>query len=129
MLSINLFRVTELFLYHLKIENLWFSDAFRGYEKRAVQKQPAGVVHKKGLLKNLPKFTGKHLCQSLFFHKVAGLTSISTELIRKPIREVTPATLLKKRFWWHNCFPANFANFLRKTFLQNTSGRLLLPVA
>ena len=27
---------------------------------------------KKGVLKNLAKFTGKHLCQSLFFNKVAG---------------------------------------------------------
>ena len=28
---------------------------------------------KKGVLKNLAKFTGKHLCQNLFFNKVAGL--------------------------------------------------------
>ena len=28
---------------------------------------------KKGVLKNFAKFTGKHLCQSLFFNKVAGL--------------------------------------------------------
>ena len=28
---------------------------------------------KKGLLRNFTKFTGKHLCQSLFFNKVAGL--------------------------------------------------------
>ena len=33
--------------------------------------------------------------------------------------------LLKKRLW-HRCFPVNFAKFLRKTFLQKTSGRLLL---
>ena len=26
---------------------------------------------KKGVLENLAKFTGKHLCQSLFFNKVA----------------------------------------------------------
>ena len=29
---------------------------------------------KKGVLKNLVKFTGKYLCQSLFFNKVAGLS-------------------------------------------------------
>ena len=29
---------------------------------------------RKGVFKNLKKFTGKHLCQSLFFNKVAGLT-------------------------------------------------------
>ena len=36
-----------------------------------------------------------------------------------------PATLLKKRLW-HRCFLVNFAEFLRITFVQNTSGRLLL---
>ena len=35
------------------------------------------------------------------------------------------ATLLKKRLW-HRCFPVNFAKFLRPSFLQNISGRLLL---
>ena len=28
---------------------------------------------KKGVLRNFTKFTGKHLCQSLFFNKVTGL--------------------------------------------------------
>ena len=28
---------------------------------------------KKGVLRNFSKFTGKHLCRSLFFNKVAGL--------------------------------------------------------
>ena len=65
---------------------------------------------KKGVLRNFTNFTGKHLCQSLFFNKVAGLR---------------PATLLKKRLW-HRCFPVNFVKFLRTPFLQNTSGRLLL---
>ena len=37
-----------------------------------------------------------------------------------------PATLLKKRLW-HRCFLMNFAKFLGTSFLQNTSGRLLLP--
>ena len=31
------------------------------------------VFCKKGVLRNLAKFTGKHLFQSLFFNKVAGL--------------------------------------------------------
>ena len=35
-----------------------------------------------------------------------------------------PATLLKRL--WQRCFPVTFAKFLRKRFLQNTSGRLLL---
>ena len=56
---------------------------------------------KKGVLRNFVKFTGKHLCQSLFFNKVAGL----------------PATLLKKRLW-HSCFLENFTKFLRTPFLR-----------
>ena len=40
---------------------------------------------KKGFLRNFTKLTGKHLCQSLFFNKVAGL----------------------------GCFPVNFVKFLR----------------
>ena len=59
---------------------------------------------KKGVLRNFAKFTGRHLCQSLFFNKVAGLK---------------PATLLKKRFW-HRCFPVNFAKFLRIPFSCRT---------
>ena len=31
------------------------------------------VFYKKGVLRNFTKFTGKHLCQSLFFNKVAVL--------------------------------------------------------
>ena len=30
------------------------------------------VFCEKGVLRNFSKFTGKHLCQSLFFNKVAG---------------------------------------------------------
>ena len=65
----------------------------------------------KGVFRNFGKFTGKHLCQSVFFNKVAGLG---------------PATLLKKRFW-HRCFPVNVAKFLSKNnFFKNTSWQLLL---
>ena len=67
---------------------------------------------KKGVLRIFARFTGKHLCRSLFFNKVAGLR---------------PATLLKKRLW-RRCFPMNFTNFLRVPSLQNISGRLLLSV-
>ena len=67
---------------------------------------------RKVVLKNFTKFTGKHLYQTLFFNKVAGLK---------------PATLLKKRLWL-KCFPVNFAKVFRTPFLQNNSGRLLLKL-
>ena len=58
------------------------------------------VIYKKGVARNFAKFTGKHLCQSLFFNKMAGLR---------------PATLLKKRLW-HMRFPVNFVKFLITLF-------------
>ena len=62
------------------------------------------VFCKKGVLRNFAKFTGKHLCQSLFFNKVAGLR---------------PSTLLKKRLW-HRCFPFNFCEIFKNTFSYRT---------
>ena len=41
------------------------------------QKQPQVVFCKKGVLRDFLKFTGKHLCQSLLFNKVAGMTLYS----------------------------------------------------
>ena len=66
----------------------------------------------KGVLRNFSKFTGKHLCQSLFSNKVAGLR---------------PATLFKKRLW-RRCFPVNFAKFLRAPFIVKHLRWLLLSL-
>ena len=67
----------------------------------------------RSVLKNFAKFTGKHLYQSLFFNKVTGLR---------------PGTLSKKRLR-HGFFLVDFAKFSRTSFLQNTSGQLLLNLA
>ena len=74
---------------------------------------PLEVSCKKGVLKNFVKFTGKHVCRSLFFNKVAGI---------KPA-----VTLLKKRLR-HWRFPVNFANFLRTPFSVEHLWWLLLSV-
>ena len=68
------------------------------------------VFCKKGVLKNLAKFTGKYLCHSLFFNKVADLSS---------------ATLFKRRLW-HRCISVNFAKFLRTLIFIENLCRLLL---
>ena len=81
----------------------WYMCSCYVFYYSPLQKQPPEVYYKKGVLKNFAKFRRKHLC-------------------------LTPVTLLKKRPW-HRCFPLNFAKFLRAPFLQNTSGRLLLPMA
>ena len=65
---------------------------------------------RKGVLRHFTKFTEKHLCQSLFFNKVAGLR---------------PTTLLKRRLQ-HKCFPVNFQKFLRTFFLTEHLRWLLL---
>ena len=57
------------------------------------------VFCKKGIFKNFAKFTGKHLCQSIFLKKVA--------------------TLFKKRLWY-KCFPMNFAKVLRTPIFIRT---------
>ena len=48
---------------------------------------------KKNVLKDFTKFTGKHLCLSHFFTKVAGLRRLK-----------------------HWCFPVNFAKIFKNTF-------------
>ena len=65
---------------------------------------------RKGVLKNFAKFTGNHLCQSLFFNK-----------------DLRPATLLKKRLW-HRCFLVNIAKSLRAPFFTEQLRWLLLRV-
>ena len=70
------------------------------------------VFCKKRVLRNFTKFIEKHLCQSLFFNKVAG---------------VRPAALLTKRLW-HKCFAVKFVKFLRTSFLTEHFWWLLLNV-
>ena len=55
---------------------------------------------RKGVLTNFTRFPGKHLCQSLFFNKAAGLR--------------------------HRCFPVNFVKFLRTAFSQTPSDECFL---
>ena len=90
----------ETFVNHVQLQKVLIT-------KDRISHQICSV--RKCVLRNFAKFTGKHICQSLFFNKVAGLR---------------PATLLKKRLWYR-FFPLNFAKFLKIPFLQNTSSRLL----
>ena len=43
-------------------------------EHLTLHKQSPEVFCKNGVVRNFPKFTGKHQCQSLFFNKVAGFS-------------------------------------------------------
>ena len=66
------------------------------------QKQPPETF-----FKNFTKFTGKHLCQSRFFNKVAC---------------PSPIISLQNRLW-QSCFPVYLVKFLRTFFKQSTSGK------
>ena len=68
------------------------------------------VFCRKDVLRNFEKFTGKQLCQSLFFNKVVGLRTV---------------TLLKKRFWYR-CFRVNFSKFLKTPSITEHLRWLLL---
>ena len=58
-----------------------FSPKILSFQANLNRRIRPEVFCSKGVLKNFAKFTGKHLCQSLFLNEVAGLM---------------PATLLKK---------------------------------
>ena len=53
----------------LKISNMFKGNICGGVTEAAT----VDILYKKGVLKNLAKFAGKHLRQSLLFNKVAGL--------------------------------------------------------
>ena len=97
---------------------------------------------KKGVLKNVAKFTGRHLYQRLFFNKGTGLACnfIKKEYLAQvfycEFHEISKntffyrvpqvATTLLKRNLWHRCFPVNFAKFLGTTFFTEHLRWLLL---
>ena len=68
------------------------------------------VFCKRGVLRNLVKFTGKHLRQSLFLIKL----------------QAWGLQLWQKKRLWLRCFPVNFAKFLRTHFLTEHLWWLLL---
>ena len=61
-----------------------------GFYPKTFRSSGPEVFCKKGFLRKFTKFTGKQLCQSLFFNKVADLR--------------------------HRCFSVNFVKFLRTPF-------------
>ena len=64
------------------------SDIYRSSHRRCT----AG----KGVLRNFPKFTGKHLCQSLIFNKVAGQENNFTRVC---VKKETLAQVFSYEFW------------------------------
>ena len=67
------------------------------------EEQPPEVFWKKGGLRNFAEFTGKHMCQSLFFNKVVG---------------IRPASLLRKTR--AQMFSYEFCEISKNTFCYRT---------
>ena len=63
------------------------------------------VFSKKGVLRYFAKFTGKHLCESFFFNKVAGLR---------------PAKFIEKEIL-AQVFSCKFCEISKNTFFHRTS--------
>ena len=52
----------------------------------------------KGVTRNFKKFTGKHLCQSLFFKKVAEKETLA-QMFHCEFREISKNTFLTEHLW------------------------------
>ena len=57
-----------------------------------MQKQPPEVLFEKSVLKHFTKFTGKHLCQSLFFNKFFLINLIKKEAYGTDVCEISKST-------------------------------------
>ena len=86
------------------------------YDLLIIEAATGSVLYKKGVPKNFDYVTGKHLCQSLFFKKAAGLRPEACNIIKKEAQVRL----------WHRCFPVYLSKFWRTAFLQKTSRRLSL---
>ena len=73
---------------------LWFRGSHRRCSVR------------KGVLRDFAKVTGKHLCQSLFFNKVAGLAQVLEQVISCDFWEISKNTFFTEHIrvsasgWW-----------------------------
>ena len=105
----NKICIRKLFIHFRSMFYFYNPENVRNYRSRSQE-----VFCKKGVYRNFAKFTGKHLCQSLFFNKVAGL-SLSLQLYLKKVS-------------FTGVFPVNFAKLLRTCFLTEHLLWLLLHI-
>ena len=94
------------------LKKLFYKVTCWMYGQNSYRSSRPQVFCKKGVLKNFAKFKGKHVCQSLFFNKVAGLRPKACNFITKRL--------------WRRCLPRNFVKFLWTPFLIKHLRWLLL---
>ena len=69
------------------------------------------VFCKKGVLRKFAKFLGKHLCQSLFFNKVAGLPVNFVKFLR--------TSFFIEHLWWLLLFSVETVSSFALLFFVN----------
>ena len=75
-----------------------------------IQKHPSELFCKKGVLRNFTKYTWKHLCQSLFFNKVAGLMASVHSEVKQEMSKILLTQLMFQSIdlqwlpsvWWEH---------------------------
>ena len=100
------------------------------------------VFYKKGILRNFAKFTGKHLCQRLFFNKVSGAKAGVAVSNKYEIHLKKKDSLPQKSRRSHNrcsvkeglkgqaqVFSCEFCEISKSTFFTEQFRRLLLQTA
>ena len=93
--------VIPYFLLHYKIINTMSS----------LRTSLAEVFCKKGVLRKFAKFLGKHLCQSLFFNKVAGLPVNFVKFLR--------TSFFIEHLWWLLLFSVETVSSFALLFFLN----------
>ena len=94
-------------------------ETFKQCKKSIVQKQFS--QGSRDVLRNFAKFTGKHLCQGLFFNKVAGLPKkvffeISQNSQENTCARMRSATLFKKTL--AQVFSCEFCELSKNVFFK-----------
>ena len=101
--------VLVLTLMQTRIHNLFLKFSIVLRENKYCKSSRPDVFCEKGVLRNYAKFTGKHVCQSLFFNKVAG----------------GACNFLKKETLTH-VFSCEFCEISKNTFFYRTPLVLLI---
>ena len=72
-LKVAFVKFAYVFMKFRKLESLYMENTLNRHKTEAAT---GGVLQlRKSVLRNLAKFTRKHLCQSLFFNKIADLNT------------------------------------------------------
>ena len=104
-IQLNRFSTSRLFSHEAPffVAEIFDNGKYKKHATNKIRSSRPKVFCKKGVLKNFAKFTGKHLCQSFFFNKVAALR---------------PAILLKKTL--AQMFSCEFCEVYKSTFFHRT---------